>query len=172
MVRVQADVRLIDVVTYRAFRTLQWAMERLPRGLSYALAIVVARFAFLFARAARRRLEANLRVALPEASPGEIRYIAWRNFRNHSKAYADLMRLPRARVETLRPLLRLQGVEHLEAARAKGKGVLVILNLVASSLRPFVPRHRRGRRAHMMRIPAHTSLSPETSATYIHLTIQ
>src|SRR5260221_643018 len=78
------------------------------------------------ARAARRRLETNLRVALPEASPGDIRYIAWRNFRNHSKAYADLMRLPRARVETLRPLLRLKGVEHLEAARAKGRGVMVI----------------------------------------------
>ena len=114
------------MVTYRAFRTLQWAMERLPRGVAYALAIVVARFAYVFAREARRRLEANLRVALPDARPAEIRYIAWRNFRNHSKAYADLMRLPRARVETLRPLLRLQGVEHLEAARAKGKGVMVI----------------------------------------------
>jgi lauroyl/myristoyl acyltransferase len=114
------------VVTYRAFRTLQWVMERLPRGLAYALAIVVARFAFVFARGARRRLEANLRVALPDARPAEIRAIARRNFRNHSKAYSDLMRLPRARVEALRPLLRVQGVEHLEAARARGKGVMVI----------------------------------------------
>jgi lauroyl/myristoyl acyltransferase len=101
-------------------------MERLPRRFAYALAIVVARFAFVLARKARRRLEANLGVVFPNAAPKEIRGIAWHNFRNHSKAYADLMRLPRARVEELRPLLRLQGVEHLEAARAQGRGVMVV----------------------------------------------
>jgi KDO2-lipid IV(A) lauroyltransferase len=111
---------------YRGFRALQWVMERLPRGLAYALAVLVARFAYVYARTARHRLEANLRVVLPEASPAYVDRVTWLNFRNHSKAYADLMRLPRARVETLRPLLALHGMEHLEAARAKGKGVLVV----------------------------------------------
>src|SRR5579871_1352183 len=101
-------------------------MERLPRPLAYALAIVVARLAFRFARSARRRLEFNLRRALPDATLKEIRAIARRNFRNHSKAYADLMRLPRARVEQLRPLLHVEGVENLEAARAPGRGVFVV----------------------------------------------
>ncbi len=113
-------------MSFRAFITLQWVMERLPRPLAYALAIVVARFAYRFARQARPRLEFNLRRALPEATPLELRQIAWRNFRNHSKAYADLMQLPRARVEQLRPLLHVEGVEHLEAARAHDNGVLVI----------------------------------------------
>ncbi len=113
-------------MSFRAFLTLQSVMERLPRRLAYALAIVVARIAYRFARQARRRLEFNLRRALPEAGSAEIADVAWRNFRNHSKAYADLMRLPRARVEQLRPLLHLEGVEHLEEARAHGKGVLVI----------------------------------------------
>jgi lauroyl/myristoyl acyltransferase len=111
---------------FRAFRTIQWVMERLPRRLAYALAIVIARFAFVFARRARRTLQENLRTALPEASDSEIRLITWNNFRNHSKAYADLMRLPKARVEDLRPLLRLDGVEHLEAARSHHRGVLVV----------------------------------------------
>ena len=114
------------MIAYRGFRVLQWVMERLPRRWAYALAIVVARFAFRLAPAARRRLEFNLRRALPEAGPREIRRLAWRNFRNHSKAYADLMQLPRARVEQLRPLLRLEGVENLEMALAQGKGVLVV----------------------------------------------
>ena len=113
-------------MSFRAFLVLQWVMERLPRGLAYALAIVVARFAHQFARTARRRLEFNLRRALPEASPAEIRRVSWRNFRNHSKAYADLMQLPRARVEQLRPLLRVDGIEHLEEALSHGRGVLVI----------------------------------------------
>lgn len=113
-------------MSFRGFLILQWVMERLPRRLAYALAIVVARLAYRFARRARRRLEFNLRRALPEASPKEIRAVTWRNFRNHSKAYADLMRLPRARVEQLRPLLHVEGMPNLDAAFARQKGVLVI----------------------------------------------
>ncbi len=105
---------------------MQWLVERLPRRLGYALAVLVARFAYVFARRARAELEHNLAVALPDLSPRELERLTRRNFRNHSKAYADLMRLPVARVEDLRPLLRVQGIEHLEAARSRGRGVLVI----------------------------------------------
>jgi phosphatidylinositol dimannoside acyltransferase len=113
-------------MSFRGFIALQWVMERLPRGLAYALAIVVARVAYRFARKARRRLEFNLQRALPEKSPQEIHALAWRNFRNHSKAYADLMQLPRARVEELRPLLHVEGMTNLDAALARRKGVLAI----------------------------------------------
>ncbi len=111
---------------YRGFIVLQWVMERLPRRLGYALAIVVARVAFLTSRKARRRTMFNLRRALPDASEPEIVHLTYRNFRNHSKAYADLMRLPRMGVEELRPLLVTEGEEHLEAARALGRGVWVV----------------------------------------------
>jgi KDO2-lipid IV(A) lauroyltransferase len=114
------------LIQYRGFRTMQWLVERLPRGLGYALAVLVARFAFVFARGARRRLECNLRMALPEVTDGNLERLAWRNFRNHAKAYADLMRLPVARVEDLRSLLHAEGIEHLEAARARRRGVLVV----------------------------------------------
>jgi KDO2-lipid IV(A) lauroyltransferase len=114
------------VIRYRAFRTMQWLVERLPRGIGYALAVLVARFAYLFARRARAELERNLSMALPHLGPEDLHRLAWHNFRNHSKAYADLMRLPVARVEDLRTMLRVEGVEHLEAARARGRGVLVI----------------------------------------------
>lgn len=114
------------MIRYRGFLTLQWLMVRLPRPYAYALAIVVARFAFVFARRARSTLEYNLSVALPDVSPGELKRIAYRNFRNQSKAYADLMRLPVARVEELRTLLNVEGVEYLEQALERGQGVLVI----------------------------------------------
>lgn len=112
--------------TYRAFKAVQSVVERLPRGLAYALAIFAARFAHNFARRARARLELNLRVALPDASHAEISRISWLNFRNHSKAYADLMLLPRTRVESMRDKLKVSGWEHLEAARGHGKGVMVV----------------------------------------------
>lgn len=98
----------------------------MPRGLAYALAIVIGRIAFLTARKARDRLLFNLRRALPDLPEREIVRLGYRNFRNHSKAYMDLMRMPRTRVEELRPLLVVEGEEHLAAALALGRGVWVV----------------------------------------------
>jgi lauroyl/myristoyl acyltransferase len=111
---------------YRAFKVVQSIVERLPRRLAYALAVFAARFAYWFSPLARPRLEFNLKVACPELDQRELRRITWLNFRNHAKAYADLMMLPRTQVTAMRPLLKVRGMEHLEAARALGKGVLAV----------------------------------------------
>ena len=87
---------------------------------------MVARFAWWFSPLARPRLEYNLKVACPELGPRELRELSWLNFRNHAKAYADLMLLPRMKVETMPALLQVEGWEHLEQARALGKGVMVV----------------------------------------------
>ena len=114
--------------TWRAFKIVQSVVARLPRPWAYALAVVAARFAWWFSPLARPRLEFNLKVACPELEndPRELRRISRLNFRNHAKAYADLMQLPRARVEAMRPVLKVTGLEYLEEARAIGKGVLVV----------------------------------------------
>jgi KDO2-lipid IV(A) lauroyltransferase len=114
------------VLRFRAFKTVQSIVERLPRPLAYALAVFAARFAFWFSPLARPRLQFNLRVACPELNERELRRTTWLNFRNHAKAYADLMLLPRTQVSAMRPLLQVQGMENLEAARALGKGVMAV----------------------------------------------
>ena len=113
---------------YRAFKAVQSVVERLPRSWAYALAIMAARFAWLFSPLARPRLDYNLRVACPELQKNEreLRRISWLNFRNHAKAYADLMMLPRANVDSMRPLLQVNGMENLDEARALGRGVLAV----------------------------------------------
>jgi KDO2-lipid IV(A) lauroyltransferase len=111
---------------YRAFKAVQSIVERLPRSWAYALAVFAAHFAFWFSPLARPRLQFNLRVACPEMSDRELKQTTWLNFRNHAKAYADLMMLPRTRVSDLRPLLQVKGMENLEAARALGKGVMAV----------------------------------------------
>jgi KDO2-lipid IV(A) lauroyltransferase len=113
---------------FRAFKAVQSIVERLPHPWAYALAVVAARFAWLFSPLARPRLEYNLKVACPELENDAraLRRLSWLNFRHHAKAYADLMMLPRTRVETMRPRLHVKGEEYLEEARALGKGVLVV----------------------------------------------
>lgn len=111
---------------YRGFKAVQALVEWLPRPWAYALAVMAARFVWLFSPLARPRLEFNLRVARPDLELRELRRLSWLNFRNHAKAYADLMMLPRANVQAMRPLLQVRGWEHLEQARAMGKGVMVV----------------------------------------------
>jgi lauroyl/myristoyl acyltransferase len=111
---------------YRAFKAVQSIVERLPRSWAYALAVFAARFAFWFSPLARPRLQFNLAIACPELDRRALRRVTWLNFRNHAKAYADLMMLPRTRVSAMRPLLKVQGMAHLDAARALGKGVMVV----------------------------------------------
>jgi len=114
--------------TWRAFKIVQSLVERMPRPWAYALAVVAARFAWWFSPLARPRLDFNLKVACPELEedPVALRRISWLNFRNHAKAYADLMQLPNARVETMRTRLKVNGLEHLDEARDSGRGVLVV----------------------------------------------
>jgi lauroyl/myristoyl acyltransferase len=111
---------------WRAFKLVQSLVERLPRAWAYALAVIAARFAWWFSPLARPRLEYNLKVACPELTPAELRRTSRLNFRNHAKAYADLMMLPRMKVESMGPLLHIEGLEYLEQARAIGKGVMVV----------------------------------------------
>ena len=114
--------------TWRGFKVVQSVVERLPRPWAYALAVLAARFAWWFSPLARPRLEYNLKIACPELATdqAQLRRVSWLNFRNHAKAYADLMQLPRARVEPLRPWLKVHGWEYLDEARSLGKGVLVV----------------------------------------------
>src|SRR5260370_848309 len=105
---------------------MQSIVERLPRSWAYALAVLAARFAWMFSPLARPRLDYNLAIVCPELTPVELRKLSWVNFRNHAKAYADLMMLPRMNVEAMRPLMHVDGLENLAHARAMGKGVLVV----------------------------------------------
>jgi phosphatidylinositol dimannoside acyltransferase len=112
--------------TWRLFKAIQSVVERLPRSWAYALAVFAARFAWWFSPLARPRLEYNLKIACPELTGPELRRLSRQNFRNHAKAYADLMMLPRTRVSEMRPMLHVKGIEYLEQARAIGKGVMVV----------------------------------------------
>jgi lauroyl/myristoyl acyltransferase len=120
--------RAFTAMQYRGFKIVQSIVEHLPRPWAYAIAVAAARVAWQFSPLARPRLEYNLKIACPELEHdrAELRRVSRLNFRNHAKAYADLMLLPSARVESMRSLLKVEGGEYLDQARAIGKGVLVV----------------------------------------------
>src|SRR3989475_12554881 len=134
--------------TWRGCKAGQSLVERLPRSWAYALAVVAARVAWWFSPLARPRLEYNLKIACPELrdDPAALRRLSKLNFRNHAKAYADLMQLPGARAESMRSLLKVTGGEYVDEARALGKGALDVSShmgpyegVAAPCSAPFAP---------------------------------
>jgi len=70
--------------------------------------------------------DANLRLAFPEWSGAERRGVRRRHFAELGRAFAEWARLADAREEELLARVTWSGIEHLEKARAEGRGVLLL----------------------------------------------
>lgn len=71
-------------------------------------------------------IHGNLRAAFPQAPDTELHGIAKRHLQHLTRAIAEVLRLPLLTQETLDALVRFEGAEHLEAALARGRGVLLV----------------------------------------------
>lgn len=104
-------------------RCAGWLPQRLALGLG---ALLGAAFHALVARD-RRRAEANLALAFPERTLEDRRRLARRVFVSLGRTALEFLRmhsLPPARIAAL--VEGAEGREHMEAARAKGRGVLCL----------------------------------------------
>ncbi len=99
----------------------------LPPAATERLARVVARAAFGLNVPARRHLESNLhRLLAGPAAPGKVRALALESFEQFALMFADMLRLDRLNPEVLARSCVVTGAEHLDAARASGRGVVVL----------------------------------------------
>ena len=94
--------------------------------LAYALGLLIGTAAFPLLGRQRRALEANLRRVRPDLSQPALRKLAWRNWLGHTKAWIDFFKIPRMDRRKLSGLLVPIGTEHLDAATALGRGVIVV----------------------------------------------
>ena len=114
------------MIIYLGFRVIEGAIARIPRRLAYALGVVISTIAFPLLARQRKALESNLRHVRPDFSGPQVRKLAWRNWLNYTKAWIDFFKIPRMDRARLTGLLKPTGLENLNLAMARGKGVIVV----------------------------------------------
>jgi lauroyl/myristoyl acyltransferase len=113
-------------VLYRYYRFCEWLASWLPERVAYALARVCGAGMFIFCRGLRRTLISNQRRLRPDASRRAIAHSARRVSISVAKNYYDLFRLPSMSREDLLAYFDVRNLEHLRAAHARGKGVIIV----------------------------------------------
>jgi KDO2-lipid IV(A) lauroyltransferase len=103
-------------------QTLGW----MPRGLARLLGGGIAWGVYRVLGRLRRVGMRNLELALPELSVEEHDRILRGVFRHLGWQLVEFCRMPRYTLENTRGWIRIEGLEHYRAAKARGKGVLVV----------------------------------------------
>jgi KDO2-lipid IV(A) lauroyltransferase len=98
----------------------------LPAGIADRLALRLAGLAFAIRPPARAALEANLARLMPGATPAARRARAREAFEHFALSLVDILRLGRLDPEALGRAIEIRGAEHLERARAAGRGVILL----------------------------------------------
>lgn len=104
-------IRLISVLPYR------WQM---------AVGAGLGRLAYYFSRRDRRIANINLRLCLPELDQSARRRLVREHFGSLGCALLETALVWWASDRRLRPLVRLEGLEHLERALAGGRGAILL----------------------------------------------
>jgi len=115
----------------------------LPIQVGYAVAIVISRGYYFFARSDKVALQENLQMVLGDGvSEKEINKLVRRIFINFAKYLADFMKYSRIPDGYIDKMVEIQGEEHIEKALAEGKGaVLLALHTGNWELGGFVVGH-------------------------------
>jgi len=103
-------------------RTLGW----LPRWLARLLAGLLAWSVYRLHGRLRRVGERNLELALPELSREERNQILRGVFRHLGWQLVEFCRMSRYTAENTRNWVHTEGLDHYLAAKARGKGVLIV----------------------------------------------
>jgi KDO2-lipid IV(A) lauroyltransferase len=103
-------------------RPLGW----LPRGAARLVAGMIAWVAYCMLGRLRSVGERNLALAFPELSSKSRRAELRGVFRSLGRQLAEFCRMTRYTAENTRGWIRTEGLDHYLAAKARGKGVLIV----------------------------------------------
>lgn len=105
---------------------LLWCLTRLPYRWQLAAGRQLGRFTYRLAKRRRRIANINLKLCFSELDETQRHLLLRRHFESLGMGLLEMLSawwLPDA---TLKPLGHIQGLEHLQAALKKGKGVILL----------------------------------------------
>ncbi len=115
-----------DRLEYWLVTAVARTLGRLPRGIARVLVRILTFTCYVALSRLRRVGQRNLDLALPEL-PSETKKTILRHvYRNLGWQLVEFCRMPRYTPQNTRNWLRTEGLDHFLAARARGKGVLIL----------------------------------------------
>ena len=109
---------------YWLARAVLGLFSALPLNSGIALARVMARFGLWFPKL-RRTGERNLELAFPDLAAAERRELLLGSFEKLGRLLAVFSRFNKGRGERLKDLIECKGLEHLDAAMQRQRGVIL-----------------------------------------------
>src|SRR6266850_2283472 len=117
--------KLQTIVEYASSRSVLAALGVMPPRIAIALGRAMGRIAYASAGNLRRTGERNLELAFPEKSECERTEILRSCFRSLGRELGVFSQFSTASPHSLLSLTDCEGLEHLEAAKAQGRGVIL-----------------------------------------------
>ena len=118
--------RLRTLLEYAAARLLFAGLALLPRPLAIRVGCAMAHIAYLVSWKLRRIGDLNLSLAFPEMNQRERSRLLRDSIVNLGRHLGEFSRFSTVTPETLRKTVDCEGLGNLEAARALGRGVILI----------------------------------------------
>jgi KDO2-lipid IV(A) lauroyltransferase len=118
-------------IEYSLARSLLFFFGALPLSIAIPIGQILACLGQWFPKL-RRTGERNLRLAFPELSETERRKLLRACFENLGRLLAVFSRFPKANPERLQRVIDCEGLEHLQAARKNGRGVILFTGHVGA----------------------------------------
>lgn len=98
----------------------------LPRKIAYFLAEMIASLSYILKKDDARSVRMNLKTLFPSYDNKRINKIAKEVFVNFAKYLTDFLKLLRIDKQFIDKYVKIEGIEHLNNALAKGKGVILV----------------------------------------------
>jgi KDO2-lipid IV(A) lauroyltransferase len=130
---------------YGLFRLLDGVIGRLPWATVQALGEAAGTFFYLVDPRHRRIVRENLRFANLGLDEAETRALSRACFRHFGALFVGLLRLRRATPEELDRWIKVEGLEHFDAAQASGKGFIQLTGHYGNWEAVALAQSRRGR---------------------------